>query len=508
MSQPCHIAIDLGGESGRVIVGWFEKGRLGMHEVHRFEHAPLPTPGRLAWDLTGLWRNALQGLALASAWAASNHKTPKTIGVDTWGVDWTLLSRKGEVLGLPACYRDPSHPAAFESLLERTTRQDVYHATGVQLMPINTLYQLAQRYKTTPGPFFNGSRLLFIPDLLHWLLAGVVSVERTIASTSQMLDARTGDWNTEYLRSLGMPTEVLGPLTSPGTVLGPITEGVAHHTGLPASVDVVAVASHDTASAVAATPARGDKPWAFLSSGTWSLLGAELRSPLINDATYEANFTNELGYDGTVRFLKNIAGLWLVQQVRADLERAGETFSYAELTQQAEAAEPFRTLIDPDHPPLLETGEMRAKIAAFARGTGQPEPRSPGQFVRCCLESLALAYARTLRTLDTLLDRRTEVLHIIGGGGKNRLLNRMTAMATGVEVRIGPFEATAAGNLLVQATSAGWAGDAQELSPIEQAHATSAKGFDIETLSEPSPPEWADAAARFEEMTHPYPSAL
>ncbi|MEM7681252.1 MAG: rhamnulokinase family protein [Planctomycetota bacterium] len=508
MNPPCHIAIDLGGESGRAIVGWLDDGRLRMHEVYRFGHTPLPTPARLVWDFTALWSHVLEGLKQARLWAEEHGKTPATVGVDTWGVDWTLLSRCGEVLGLPACYRDPSHPEAFDKLLRRTTRQDIYHATGVQLMPINTLYQLAQRYESTPGPFFNGGRLLFIPDLLHWLLTGVVSVERTIASTSQLLDARTGDWNTEYLRSLGMPTGVLGEITAPGAALGPLTPEVAKHTGLGGSLRVVAVASHDTASAVVATPAQDDRPWAFLSSGTWSLLGAELDAPVINDATYQANFTNELGYDGTVRFLKNIGGLWLIQQIRSDLESAGQTFTYAELTEQARGSEPLRTLIDPDHPPFLLPGEMRGKIERFAKDTGQPTPETPGQFARACLESLALAYARTLETLDRLLDRRTEVLHIIGGGGKNELLNEMTAQATGVEVRVGPYEATAAGNLLVQTLSHAHSAAEPALSepavsPIAQAHAAAARSFEVQTIRAAPSADWADAADRFAALCRP-----
>lgn len=460
MTTSAHIAIDLGAESGRVIVGTLADGRLDLHEVHRFRHLPVPTPAGLCWDITGLWRQILDGLSAASAYLDDHGLTAESVGVDTWGVDWTLLSENGVMLGLPRCYRDPAFGAAFAKVTEAVTPRKIYDATGIQLMPLNTLYQYHSRHEQEPSIFEQAKTLQFVPDLLHWLLCGEAKIERTIASTSQMVDVRSGEWNRDLLDELGLP---VGPLDSPvdsGTSIGTLRDEVATATGLPASVQIILPPSHDTASAIAAAPAEEGSRWCYLSSGTWSLLGVELNEPCITDAAAEANFTNELGVSGTVRFLKNISGLWLVQEIRRDLERdGGKAWGYAELTEQAAGAQPLRTLLPVNDPAFARPGGAVKRLQDYARQSGQPVPESAGAMVRCCLESLALEYRRTLASLESVLGREFDVLHILGGGGKNGLLNRMTAHATGKTVVVGPEEATAMGNLLTQAMGTGHLAD-------------------------------------------------
>jgi rhamnulokinase len=459
MSGQAHIAVDLGAESGRVLLGALDGPRLALHDAHRFRHLPVPTPAGLCWDLTGLWQQILLGLRNAATLAQALRLHVASIGVDAWGVDWSLVSDQGVLLGLPRCYRDPTFHAAFARVTKTCSPQNIYAATGIQLMPINSLYQLEDRFRQAPDLFAAPNKLLFIPDLIHWLLTGRTAVERTVASTSQMLDARTGTWNLALLNQLALPTTMLCEPIDPGETISTLRADVAHATGLTDAVRVIAPPSHDTAAAVAAVPAQPDSHWCYLSSGTWSLLGVELDAPCITPEAFNANFTNELGVGGTVRFLKNLSGLWLVQETRRNLERDGTALDYAELTAQAEAADPFRTLIPVSDPVFAAPGGMIDKLRAYARQTDQPLPQTPGQLVRCCLESLAMAYRQAAQTLQTLLRRRLSVLHIVGGGCQNMLLNRMTADATCLRVVAGPAEATAMGNLLTQAIGLGHVAD-------------------------------------------------
>jgi rhamnulokinase len=332
--------------------------------------------------------------------------------------------------------------------------------------------------------------LLFIPDLLHFWLSGARTTEATIASTSQMIDCHTGDWAREMVAELGLPTKILGPLTSPATVIGKLRSILAEETGLPAELRVVAPGAHDTASAVAAVPATGGANWCYLSSGTWSLLGAELDEPCVSAAAQAAAYTNELGVGGTIRFLKNIAGLWLVQECRRDFARHGQEFDYPTLTQLASEAPAFRTLVDPGHSSFLLPGDMPQKISDFARATGQSAPESAGQFIRCCLESLALAYREKLSTLESILNRRFDVLHIVGGGGKNALLSQMTADAIGRPVVAGPYEATAMGNVLVQAMATNQVRDLNHLRRIV------VDSFELVTYQPGANADWDGAALR------------
>lgn len=450
-----YIGIDLGAESGRVIVGVLADDRLRMEEVHRFSHEALWLPTGLHWDITGLWREIVAGLRQAAEWARAAQVELTSVGVDTWGVDWALVDKAGELVGLPHAYRDPRNAAAYEEVLEKLGRERIYRTTGIQFMQLNTLYSLYAHKQTESRSFDAADELLFIPDLLHYWLSGKRAVEATIASTSQMIDCDTGDWAREMIGELGLPAMILPPIVPPGTQLGTLRQKLAEDTGLPAGLKVVAPASHDTASAVAAVPATDEASWCFVSSGTWSLLGAEIEEPCVSEAAQEASYTNELGIAGAIRFLKNIPGLWLVQECRRDLARRGEEMDYATLTELATGAEAFRTILDPAHATFQSPGEMPRKIGEFAKSTGQPTPEDTGAMVRSCLESLALAYREKLETLESILDRRFEVIHVVGGGAKNELLNQMTADATGRRVVAGPFEATAMGNILVQALALG-----------------------------------------------------
>jgi rhamnulokinase len=473
-----HLAIDLGAGSGRTIVGLLDVhgNSLKMEEVHRFEHLPCPTPAGPVWDLTGIWLNILQGLRNGQRWCHSRNLEISSVGVDAWGVDWCLVGRSGELLALPHCYRDPQNEVAMEQVLQRVGgKERLYERNGIQLMQINTLFQVAARHQKEPGLFEVADRLLFVPDLFHFWLSGHMATERTIASTSAMLHIETGNWDFELLERLGIPTHMLGEISEPGTVLGHLRPEVADLAEIEYEVQVVLPASHDTASAVTAIPVGdSEKTWAYLSSGTWSLLGAELDRPFVSPKSCDAPFTNELGINGTVRFLKNIAGLWLLQELRRELERRDEPMSHAELADQARNADPFRTLIDPNDHRFASPGNMGEKIREFARETEQPEPETIGDLVRCCLESLALCYRETIELLETTLDLKVELLHVVGGGIRNEFLNELTAMVMKRPVLCGPIEATAIGNLLVQALGCG------EIQGVQQLRQTVVHSFAME----------------------------
>ena len=489
-----YIAIDLGAESGRVIAAVLADGRLQLEEIHRFAHEPVWLPTGLHWDTTGIWHEIVVGLNKTAAWAQANKVELVSVGVDTWGVDWALVDKAGELVGLPHAYRDPRNAAAYDQAVAKLGVERIYKTTGIQFMALNTLYSVYAHKLADPEALAAADQLLFMPDLFHYWLSGQRTVEATIASTSQMVDCHTGDWARELLEELGLPTRLLKPITPPGTTVGKLLPKLVEVTGLPAELQVVAPAAHDTASAVAAVPAGANGShtnWSYLSSGTWSLLGAELDAPCVSPEAQAATFTNELGVCGTTRFLKNIPGLWLVQECRRDYLRHGQDYDYATLTRLASEAVPFRTLVDPAHGSFQTPGVMLNKITEFARAAGQPAPESPGQFVRCCLESLALAYREKLEALKTILGRQFEVIHIVGGGGKNSLLCQMTADATGRRVVVGPYEATAMGNALVQAMGLG---DVCDLNDLRRSVASS---FDLVHYEPIHQAEWDTAYERF-----------
>ncbi len=471
MSKRGYVAFDLGAESGRAMLATIEGGRVVMHECHRFPTRAVRLPSGYHWDITGLWANLVEGLRLAGEKAAEKGITIVSLGVDTWGVDFGLIGRSGRLLGLPYAYRDDHHARGMAKAIDQLGEAALYDATGIQFMPFNTLFQLIARRDSEPALLEPAHHLLNMPDLLHFFFSGKAVNEATIASTTQMIDPRTGKWATDLLKKLHLPHHFLTDTVPAGTKIGSVRKEVMEEAGLADAppIDVIVPGSHDTASAIAAVPAPGSESsdtWAYLSSGTWSLMGAELDEPIVSEASRAAAFTNERGVAGKIRFLKNISGLWLVQQTRADLAAQGKEFDYPELTKLAAEAEPFRTLIDPDHAPFAAPGGMLGKIDAFAMSSNQPKPQSPGQYVRCCLESLALTYRRVLASLDELLGRETTLLHLVGGGGKNELLNQMTADAIHRTVIVGPYEGTAVGNALTQAIGAGDVKDLNELRRI------------------------------------------
>lgn len=469
MAKEGYVAFDLGAESGRAMLAVLGGDKLELFETHRFANTPQRMPSGLHWNLTELWANILQGLKLTAQAAKQKKVKLVSVGVDTWGVDIGFVGKSGQLLGLPFAYRDDRNPPAFKKAMAKLGDKTVYDATGIQFMPFNSLYQVYAQHMAEPTVVENAAHMLMIPDLLHYFLSGVAVNEETNASTTQMVDPRSkhGTWTKPLLKKLGIPSHFLGKTVPAGTVIGKLTPAVCKETGLDA-IKVIAPGTHDTASAVAAVPVDQGKTkdWVYLSSGTWSLMGAELDKPCITPASYKASFTNERGVEGKIRFLKNISGLWLVQEVRRDLLRHGKELSYAELAKLAGEAQPFRTIVDPNHAPFASPGDMLAKITAFAKKTGQPAPTTPGQYVRTCLESLALIYRHTLDTLEEVLDRKFTVLHIVGGGGQNALLNQLTADAIDRTVIVGPYEATAIGNALTQAIGHGAVKDLSHLRRI------------------------------------------
>lgn len=496
-----RIAVDLGAESGRVVLVWItgaeDDRTCQWREVHRFANRTLQLPSGMHWDVGNLWTGIMEGLRAAATVAVDLGLEVRSVGVDCWGVDWCLLGQNNELVGLPHAYRDPRNQAAFEGLSEHISPDEAYAITGIQVMAINSLYSIYATRCASPELLEVGRRLLFIPDLLHFWLCGRQANELTIASTSQMLDARTGEWSAPLLDRIGLDQSCLASPVPPGTPLGRLRQQVCEETGLSPGVQVILPASHDTASAVAAVPADSAARWCFLSSGTWSLLGAELDAPCLNAQAREFMFTNELGVDSSVRFLKNIAGLWLVQQARAQWsERSGEPpLDYETLTAMAAEAQPFRTLVNPDAPEFAQPGQCLDKIDDWARRGNQPVPETAGQYIRCCLDSLACAYRRTVLALETTLDQTFDVVHVVGGGSCNALLCQMTADLLQKDVIAGPVEATAIGNGLVQAMGDGQIANLRELRQIVSSTA-SPRVFKPETDASP-PGELID---RFERL--------
>ncbi len=458
-SPIAFLAFDLGAESGRTILAVLHSDKLTTTEINRFSTLPVQTPTGLHWNILHIWANLKEGLRLAALEAKKQKLSIVSLGVDTWGVDCVYVNKSGELIGLPYTYRDPRNIPAEQAILKKIGREKIYAATGIQFMFLNTLNQVYAQNTSDPNVLKTTDKLLFIPDLLHFWFSGNAVVEATIASTSQMINPKTGKWATPLLKELGIPSHMLSATVPAGSKIGILRPELALEAGFAKPIDVIIPGSHDTASAVAAVPVEASYlasgKWAFLSSGTWSLMGAELDAPIVSNASLDAGFTNEAGVGGKIRYLKNIAGLWLVQEIKRDLAKHGQDISYADLTKLAVLTKPFKTLIDPSHLPFASPGDMPAKIRAFAKATKQPLPKTPGELVRCALESLALTYRNTLIGLEKLTGKEFDLLHIVGGGGQNILLNQMTADALGKPVVVGPFEGTAIGNALTQAIGAG-----------------------------------------------------
>ena len=476
------IAVDLGAESGRAVVGTFDGGRLALDVVHRFPNVPVTLAGTLHWDFLRLFGDVAAGLR-----RAAGGGPVASVGVDTWGVDFGLLDERGRLLGNPVHYRDARTAGMPEAAFATVPRDEIYRATGIQFMSINTLYQLLAMVRAGDPMLRQADRLLMTGDLFAHFLCGSSVAEYTNASTSQCLDPYTRDWARPLLERLDIPTGFLPEIVQPGTVLGPLLPDVAGAAGL-AGTRVVAPGSHDTASAVVGAPLAGPTT-AFLSSGTWSLLGLETAAPIVSDVTLAANLTNEGGVADTIRLLRNVMGLWLIQESRRALWPAVEGPSYEQLAGLAEAAPAFTAFIDPDDERFLRPGDLPARVRAFCRETGQPEPGDTGTLMRVLLESLALRYGRAIEELAAASGHPIDAIHIVGGGSNHRLLCHLTASATGLPVRAGPSEATAIGNIAVQAIAAG------ELGSVAEARELVARSFRMTTY-EPAG-DWAEARARF-----------
>jgi rhamnulokinase len=479
-----YLAFDLGAESGRAMLGSIRDDVLTLEELHRFPNIPVRLPTGLYWDTLRLFHEILQGLIAA---CRGRKIQLAGVGVDTWGVDFALLGADGALVDNPRHYRDSRNNGMLERTFAVIPREEIFAHTGIQFMQLNTLYQL-HAMKLANSPALEMARtFLMMPDLFNYWLTGVMRCELTDASTTQFYNPVKKRWAFELLERLGLPTTIFPEIVPPGTLLGPLLPHVAEETGA-GEVPVYATCCHDTASAVAAVPAEGDG-WCYISSGTWSLMGVELTEPIINQRSLELNFTNEIGATGTVRFLKNIAGMWLLQECRRAWALEGREYSYDELAQLAAAAPPFTAVIDPDA--FLEPGRMPEKIAEYCRRTGQPAPEPPGPMCRTILESLALRYRQVLESLESLLGRRIERIHIVGGGSRNRVLNQFVADATGRPVIAGPAEATAAGNVAVQAIGAGLLKDLREARDLIR------RSFPM-TVFEPKPQaDWDAAYQRF-----------
>lgn len=488
MASRKFVAFDLGAESGRALVGLLDGQKLTLEEKHRFANPNGRMNGHLHWNLLAQWEELKTGLRKA---AAGGTKLDG-IGVDTWGVDFGLVGKNGEVLGFPYMYRDSRTDGMMDKVFERLPRDKVFDATGIQFMQLNSLFQLYAMKQADSPVLAAAETLLFMPDLFNYLFTGARKSEFSIATTSQMYDPRKRAWAIDMLKQLDLPTHILPEIVPSGTVIGQVTDDVAKDCGIE-SIPLIAPACHDTGSAVAAVPAEG-QDWCYISSGTWSLMGVELDQPLINAKALEYNYTNEGGVGGTIRFLKNIMGLWLVQECRRHWAKEGKEYSYPELTKMAGEAKALVSLVTPDHGPFLSPGEMPTKIAEFCRKTGQPVPSSPGQFVRACLDSLALAYRKTLEGLEDVLGRKIAVVHIVGGGVQNELLTQMTADACGKPVVAGPVEATAIGNILVQAMATG------DIKSLTDARKVVRASFDVKHYQPRETGPWDQAYQRFKAL--------
>jgi rhamnulokinase len=479
-----YVAFDLGAESGRAMLGTLSDQGLTVEELHRFPNTPVRVFSNLYWDTLRLWHEIQHGLAVAGR---ERHLELSGIGVDTWGVDFALLGPDGTLTDNPRHYRDPRTNGIMDLLFAVVPREEVFAQTGIQFMQLNSLYQL-YALKLAGSPALAAARtLLFMPDLFNYWLTGVARAELTIASTSQFYNPRWKGWAVALLDQLGIPVSILPEIVPPGTLLGPLLPAAAELAGLGAT-PVYTTGCHDTAAAVAAVPAQGDD-WIYISSGTWSLMGAELDAPVINQKSLDLNLTNEVGACGKIRLLKNIAGLWLLQECRRAWALDGQDYTYDQLRHLAAHARPFPAIIDPDA--FLEPGDMPRKIAAQCRGSGQTPPGDPGEFARAILESLALRYRQVLGSIESLLARRFPVIHIVGGGSRNAVLNQFVADATGRTVVAGPAEATAIGNVLIQAMGA------QAVSSLADGRAVVRKSFPLEEFTPHGTGAWDEAYERF-----------
>lgn len=478
------LAIDLGAGSGRVVAGIWDGDRLGIDELNRFSNDPIKAADGWHWDLDQLFGHVKRGIALA---IKKYGDAVVSAGVDTWGVDYGLLDAGGKMLRAPFIYRDARTNGMQEKAFTRMPREEIYRRTGIQFMFFNTLFQLLSEASLEPA-----ERMLFMPDLLHYLLSGVQVNERTITGTSQLLDPRSRDWEPEIIGAMKFPKKIFGRLVDAGTILGPLLPAIAAETGAQ-NLQIIAPAAHDTASAVIGVPAAEPEP-VFLSSGTWSLIGRELSRPVISEESLAAAFSNETGAFGTTRFLKNIAGLWLLQECKRAWDTAGQSLNYNSLEKEAEKSPPFTTLIDPDAAEFQAPANMPEAIATVCRRTNQPVPQNPGAYVRAIFESLALKYRLIAESLARVTAKPINKIHIVGGGCRHQLLNQFAADALNCTVICEPVEATSIGNVIVQLHALG------EIASLSEGRALVRNSFETKTYQPKNTRAWDDAFARFQSI--------
>jgi len=444
-----YLAFDIGASSGRGIIGKLENSTISLEEISRFPNSMIQVAGSCHWDILSILGEIKEGIRKA----VSQNQIPLSIGIDTWGVDYGLLDISGNILELPYAYRDHRTDNAMEEVFALIPKKRLYRLTGIQFMQFNTIFQLYSALRDTPHFIKKAKDLLFIPDLLNYFLSGIKKTEFSFATTSQLYNPETKKWDQEIFDAIGVSSEIMQDIVDPGTVIGRLSKEVQEETGMPCT-DIIAVASHDTGSAIAAVPAE-DENFAYISSGTWSLMGIETREPVISAESLKYNFTNEGGVKSSFRVLKNIMGLWLIQECRRSWANAGKDYSDDGLVEMALASKAFKTIIDPDHPSLLNPENMLEAVAHSAKESGEPELENPGEFSRSIFQSLAFRYRRTLDEIKQISDKEIHKIHVVGGGSQNALLCQFTANATGLPVVAGPLEATALGNLMVQVMAYG-----------------------------------------------------
>ena len=487
MSQ--HLAIDLGAESGRVILGNLSNGYLRLKEIHRFVNGAINYKNSLRWDIARIWNDISYGIKLA----CHNHSQIDSIGVNSWGVDYALFDKDNKLLERPYHYRDLRTERIQRELHKIVSREELYRLTGIQTLSLNTIFQLYAFKKESPRLFDRIHRLLYIPDWINYKLTGKLFNEYTIASTSQMMDMRTGTYSDDVLKMLEIPDNIFPDIVQPGEKIGYILPEVAARLGC-GSIPVYSVASHDTASAVAAIPAESDENWAYLSSGTWSLMGVEKNHVIINESTNSLQLTNEGGVANTIRLLKNIVGMWAIQECKKDWKRKGFLYNYTELTNMAKSAKPFSAFIDVEDKAFFSPGDMERKIVNYLAEKGQGEEFSHSQIVRTILEGLAYRYSYILSKIEEITNENIDNLHIVGGGSQNKVLNQLTADATKKTVISGPVEATVCGNILVQAMGLG------EVDSLNEMRSIVLNSFDFKKYEPKSHDKWDKMRHNFQKI--------
>ncbi len=481
------LAFDFGASSGRAIIGVFDGEKIELREVHRFSNDPVTINGTVYWDVQRLFFEIKQGILKAKEDGGFD-----SIGIDTWGVDFGLLRKDGTLIENPVHYRDKRNDGMAEFAKKYMSHEEMYDITGIQFMDFNTVFQLLSLKENRPYILEEADTLLFMPDLLSYFLSGVKSTEYSIATTSQMVDLKTRDWSDKIINDLGLKKDILTPIVATGTIIGQLSDEICEELGVP-KADIVSVASHDTQSAITAAPCEYED-FAFISCGTWSLFGTEVKEPVLNEASKKLNVTNEGGYDYSIAFLKNICGLWLIQESRRQWIREGKEYSYAELEKMALECEPFKCFIDPDAPEFATMGNLPQRVKDYCKKTNQYVPQTVGEIMRCIYESLALKYRLTFDGIMECTGKIYDRIHVMGGGTKDKLLLQMTAQSCNVDVYGGPIEATALGNIAIQFMSSGVIED------IKQARKIIARGENLKLYTPTDRDEWEKAYEAFKEI--------